>query len=259
MKTFLEERSLYDKNRKITKLEGNVFGVPIRNRTDFESCLNCVPPEMKDVISLHNLDRALLPSSYSAKTLSEQLLRAFCATRWLSLQVSHLGGWRENALKFHRIEIVGDIVVFNKQSTAGEKSGVFWDELVSLPSVVSTPSPLDVSLITLFGEFLRVYNATRVGVHDEIDCGSGGITAVIGRSQATEPLAHRVFFEARGGRLGDCASSGVQWFGSCPERRAVLVELRARDVREWQQHGENANGARGGEGRVRGGPVRCRQ
>lgn len=85
MKTFLEERSLYDKNRKITKLEGNVFGVPIRNRVDFESCLDCVPPEMKDVISLHNLDRALLPSSYSTKTLGEQLLRAFCVTRWFSL------------------------------------------------------------------------------------------------------------------------------------------------------------------------------
>ena len=179
MKTFLEEKSLYDKNRKITKLEGNVFGVPIRNRSDFESCLHCVPPEMKDVISLHNLNRALLPASYSPKTLSEQLLRAFCVTRWFSLQVSWIGGWRENALKFHRIEIVGDIVVFNKQSTTGEQSGVFWEELVSLPSVVSSPCSLDASLATLFTAVLRVYNAARIGVHDEIDCGSVGMTAVI--------------------------------------------------------------------------------
>ena len=81
VKSFLEEQSVYDKNRKITKLEGNVFGVPVRNRADFESCLKCVPDEMQSIISLQNLNRVPLDESYSVKTLTEKELQKYCVAR----------------------------------------------------------------------------------------------------------------------------------------------------------------------------------
>lgn len=81
MKSFLEQQSVYDKNRKITKLEGNVFGVPIRNRADFESCLKCVPDDIQNIISLQNLNQVPLDETYSVKSLTEKQLQKYCLER----------------------------------------------------------------------------------------------------------------------------------------------------------------------------------
>ena len=76
---------------------------------------------------------------------------------------------------------MADILIFNKQSVSGEKSNLFWECMNGLSSVVETPfdSAQNPSLLRLFNGLLKVYNAQRIGVHDEIDCGNERRTAVI--------------------------------------------------------------------------------
>ena len=77
---------------------------------------------------------------------------------------------------------MADILVFNKHSVTGEKSGLFWETVNGLSSMVETPSnaPQNPSLLRLFSGLLKLYTAQRIGVHDEIDCGKQRRTAVIG-------------------------------------------------------------------------------
>ncbi len=77
---------------------------------------------------------------------------------------------------------MADILVFNKHSVTGEKSGLFWETVNGLSSVVETASnaPQNPSLLRLFSGLLKLYAAHRIGVHDEIDCGKQRRTAVIG-------------------------------------------------------------------------------
>ena len=84
---------------------------------------------------------------------------------------------------------MADILVFNKHSVTGEKSGLFWETVNGLSSVVETASnaPQNPSLLRLFSGLLKLYAAHRIGerapqrqsagvVHDEaLAHGGGGV------------------------------------------------------------------------------------
>ena len=207
-------------------------------------------------------------------------------------------------LRLHRVEVLGDILVLNRQSFHGEEWGSVWSVIASARSVVgessnhatrdisntithdvsntithdmsnntthnssnnithnisnniteekshgithnssnnitkdtpATPStPLPPPLNERESSLLRLladcYHCQRVGVHEEIDCGrSDG--AVRRRSQATEPLAHRLLSARKGGRMGHRET----------ERSFLFLALRASHVRQRKQHGTEENG-----------------
>ena len=179
-------------------------------------------------------------------------------------------------LRFHRVEVLGDILVLNRQSFQGEEWGSVWSAIASAGSVVgelvntiakdmsnnithdmlnnithnvshditrdmpnnithssnntqNTPATLTPSLSEREKSLLRLlaacYHCQRVGVHEEIDCGrSDG--AMRRRSQATEPLAHRLLSAREGGRMGHREA----------ERGFLFLALRASHVRQRKQH-----------------------
>ena len=117
------------------------------------------------------------------------------------------------------------------------------------PATPSTPLPpplneRESSLLRLLAD---CYHCQRVGVHEEIDCGrSDG--AVRRRSQATEPLAHRLLSARKGGRMGHRET----------ERSFLFLALRASHVRQRKQHGTEENGRRSSCQSGRGRLVCCR-
>ena len=231
-------------------------------------------------------------------------------------------------LRLHRVEVLGDILVLNRQSFQGEEWGSLWSVIASARSVVgessnhatrdisntithdvsntitkdmsnnvthdmsnntthnssnnithntsnnitenishgithnisnnitkdtpATPStPLPPPLNERESSLLRLladcYHCQRVGVHEEIDCGrSDG--AVRRRSQATEPLAHRLLSARKGGRMGHRET----------ERSFLFLALRASHVRQRKQHGTEENGRRSSCQSGRGRLVCCR-
>ena len=69
--------------------------------------------------------------------------------------------------------MLGDILVFNHLSFAGEVWPSLWNALSTAPSVVSgkTEELLKGRELAFVKSMCEGYNCQRAGIHDEIDCG----------------------------------------------------------------------------------------
>ena len=83
IKTLLESLSLYDKTRKITRVQDGVFAVPVLDDLRTKQSLQSLPASLLDVISLSNAssegDLSIqAKKSYSQKNEVEQRLTQWC-------------------------------------------------------------------------------------------------------------------------------------------------------------------------------------
>ncbi|KAK8821263.1 hypothetical protein WA538_005890, partial [Blastocystis sp. DL] len=125
VKTLLENAALYDKSRKITRLASGRFVVPVLDRRQAETTLK----EMGEEIVLEQTsDVDLAQVSYSLRDSVERRLRAWTEQYGLEL------------LRLHRVEVLGDILVLNRQSFQGEEWGSVWSVIASARSVVRESS-----------------------------------------------------------------------------------------------------------------------
>lgn len=85
-----------------------------------------------------------------------------------------IDGLKNGSVGLRHVEVIGNILVFDKNSFNGESSDVLWKLIVTLPSVVNSEMNSDNTntLTPLFKEFLSSYNCQRIAIHEEIDCGS---------------------------------------------------------------------------------------
>ena len=158
----MEEKSLYDKTRRITRLENGSFGVPVKNHPDFYEVTKNAPLSIRSALSCILEAETPLQSSNSLQSRIQTLLQTMCN--------AHSEKWNSKSVVYRRSEIIGDILVFSKTSFVGEHSGQFWSELSQLPSVFSGDA-LPGHWIQFFEGMTQLLKCTRVGVHHEVDCG----------------------------------------------------------------------------------------
>lgn len=85
-----------------------------------------------------------------------------------------IDGLKNGSVSLRHVEVIGNILVFDKNSFNGESSDVLWKQIVALPSVVNSEMNSDNpnTLTPLFKKLLSSYNCQRIAIHEEIDCGS---------------------------------------------------------------------------------------
>lgn len=162
VKTFLEEKQLYDKTRRITRLEDHSFGVPVKNPPDFRQLTENAPTAIQPIFSS---GPTIIPSVKPSNSLPDQiriLFESFCT--------NHEENWNSQSVLYRRSEIVGNILVFSRVSFSGEKSSEFWNELTEIPSVLSK-APLSSEWTSFFHQLIELTKCNRIGIHHEIDCG----------------------------------------------------------------------------------------
>ena len=162
VKTFLEEKHLYDKTRRITRLEDQSFGVPVKNTPDFRQLTENAPESIQPILSSGPAIISSVKPSNSLPDRIRVLFESFCKNRGEN--------WNSQSVLYRRSEIVGNILVLSRASFSGEKSADFWSELTEMPSVLSK-LPLCSEWASFFHQLLEITKCGRIGIHHEIDCG----------------------------------------------------------------------------------------
>ena len=233
----MEQKQLYDKSRRITRLEDHSFGVPVKNTPDFRQLTEDAPASIQPIFSS---GPAIIPSVKPSNSLPDRIRRLF-----ESFCENHSEKWNSQSVLYRRSEVVGNILVLSRVSFSGEKAAEFWSELTALPSVLSKNSP-SAEWSSLFHRLLELTKCSRVGIHHEIDCGP--------KRQSHS----RIVYSEVEAEDGWVTLRQVAFFSllSLLERRFLLLAVRARDVRQWKQHGAATNGRSSRKGRVCGRFVR---
>lgn len=162
VKTFLEEKHLYDKTRRITRLEDQSFGIPVKNTPDFRLLTENAPEPIQPILSSGPAIISSVKPSNSLPDRIRVLFESFCKNRG--------DNWNSQSVLYRRSEIVGNILVFSRVSFSGEKLADFWSELTEMPSVLSK-RPLCAEWTSFFHQLLEITKCGRIGIHHEIDCG----------------------------------------------------------------------------------------
>lgn len=114
-----------------------------------------------------------------------------------------IDGLMSGSVNLRHVEVIGNILVFDKNSFNGESSDVLWKQIVALPSVVNSEMKPVVPLIPLFDKFLSSYNCQRIAIHEEIDCGNLYLVHFMCRTQKAKSFKNHLFIARSRGWLGD--------------------------------------------------------
>lgn len=113
------------------------------------------------------------------------------------------------SVQLRHVEIIGNILVFDKISFSGAFSQTVWNQLTALPSVLSKEEECPHSFTNLFNKLLDCYNCKRIAIQDEIDCGKWGIAGIHSRTQTSKSFEDYLLFSGWRRWMGDCPTSMV--------------------------------------------------